>query len=205
MKRLLTALLVAAVMVLPLAAHAATDKGQRSMEASLRKQIEGHAGLSKKAKAFVIKHLLPTITNPTWVKAIETQNAKKVTLAEIQAIDKKWMAAEEQMPIQKELLENACAKELFKLSKAQPIVREAFVMDDQGANVCMNNLTSDYWQGDEAKWQKSFNDRKGGVDVGKASFDKSANITEQQVSLPILGKGGKVIGAVTFGLAVDQL
>jgi hypothetical protein len=42
------------------------------------------------------------------------------------------------------------------------------------------------------------------VDVGKVKFDKSANANLQQVSLPIIGKGGKVIGAVTFGLSVDE-
>ena len=43
------------------------------------------------------------------------------------------------------------------------------------------------------------------MDAGKVKFDKSANTNLQQVSLPIAGKGGKVIGAVTFGLKVDQL
>ena len=205
MKQMLTAVLIAGLLALPFAAHAATDRGTRSMEAQLRKQIQSHPGMTAKVKAFVIKHLLPTITTSAWVQAVEAQNAKNMSLDEIKATDKKWMAAEEELPIQKELLNNACAKALFKLSHANSVVREAFVTDNKGANVCMNNLTSDYWQGDEAKWQKSFNDGKGGVDVGKAKFDKSANVTQQQVSLPILGKGGKVIGAVTFGIAVDQM
>jgi len=145
------------------------------------------------------------ITQPALVKAVEEQNSKKMTLADIQAVDKKWIAAEEEMPLQKELLNNACAKELVKLSEKLKAVKEAFVTDNQGANVCMNNLTSDYWQGDEPKWQKSFKEGKGGVDAGKVNFDKSANASLQQISLPILGKGGKVIGAITIGLAVDQL
>jgi hypothetical protein len=71
--------------------------------------------------------------------------------------------------------------------------------------VCQDSLTSDYWQGDEAKWKNSFNAGKGGVDAGKVSFDKSANAQLQQVSLPIVGSGGKVIGAITFGIAVSEL
>jgi hypothetical protein len=86
-----------------------------------------------------------------------------------------------------------------------PAVLEAFVMDDQGGVVGENNLTSDYWQGDEEKWTGSFNKGKGGVDAGKEKFDKSANATIQQVSLPIIDKGGKVIGAVTWGVAVSKL
>jgi len=78
-------------------------------------------------------------------------------------------------------------------------------MDDQGGVVGENNLTSDYWQGDEEKWTGSYNDTKGGVDVGKEKFDKSANATLQQISLPLIAKGGKVIGAITWGVAVDRL
>jgi len=204
MKRLLSALLLVAVISLPIAARAA-DKGTQAMQESLRKQIQSHSGLTDKVKAYVIKNLLPTIDHPEWVKAVEAQNAKKVPLSEIQAIDKKWMAAESEMPIQKELMGNACAQDVVKLVKKLPAIVEAFVMDDQGANVCENTLTSDYWQGDEDKWQKSFNGGKGGVDVGKIKFDKSANANLQQVSLPILGSNGKIIGAITFGLTVDRI
>ena len=31
-------------------------------------------------------------------------------------------------------------------------------MDAQGANVCLSHETSDYWQGDEPKWQRIFRD-----------------------------------------------
>ena len=66
-------------------------------------------------------------------------------------------------------------------------------------------MTSDYWQGDEAKWENSFNGGKGGVDVGKIKFDKSANTQLQQVSLPIIDESGNVIGAITYGLAIDKI
>ena len=205
MKRFISfAILLAMIATVPFAASAA-DKGTRAMEAKLRKAIQSHPGMSKKVKAFAAKVLLPLSTHSVFVKAVEAQNAKKVSLTEIQAIDKKWMAAEEKMPIQTELQSNACAKELAKIVEKHQGLNESFVMDDQGANVCMSGLTSDYWQGDEAKWQKSFADGKGGVDAGKVSFDKSANLNLQQVSLPILGKNGKVIGAVTWGIVVDKL
>jgi hypothetical protein len=204
MKRTLCLILLGALLALPLAAYAA-DSGTRTMEAKLRKEIQAHKGMTGKVKDYVIKHLLPHSTDAVFVKAVEAQNAKKMTLEDIQAVDKKWMAAEEKMPIQTELQTNDCAKALTKIVEALKGVSESFVMDDKGANVCMSGLTSDYWQGDEAKWQKSFNETKGGVDAGKVTFDKSANTNLQQVSLPILGKGGKVIGAVTWGLQVEQL
>lgn len=205
MKQLFSYLLMLAVITLPFAAGAATDKGTQAMEAKLRKDIQAHAGMSAKVKAFAAKVLVPLSSQAVFVKAVEAQNAKKVPLAQIQDADKKWSAAESKLPVQSELQENACGKELDKVVEGNQALNESFVMDDQGANVCMSGLTSDYWQGDEPKWQKSFAGGKGSVDAGKVAFDKSANQNLQQVSLPILGKNGKVIGAVTWGVVVDKL
>lgn len=155
-----------------------------------------------KAKAWIAAHGLALVSDPAIVAAVVAQNAKKVPLAEIQKLDEQWMKAESPLPIMKELRENDAAKVLVALAKAQPALAEAFIMDDQGANVAMIDPTSDYWQGDEPKWQNSF---KGGVDVGKEKLDKSTNQVQQQVSVPVLGADGKVIGAITFGLVIGKL
>jgi hypothetical protein len=84
-------------------------------------------------------------------------------------------------------------------------VTEVFVMDNKGGNVGQNNMTSDYWQGDEPKWKNSFNGGKGGIDVGDEKFDKSASAAIQQVSLPIISKDDKVIGAVCFGIIIKNI
>lgn len=158
-----------------------------------------------KAKAWVVAHGLSLMTDPVLVAAVVAQNAKKFPLTLIQKIDDEWQKAETPMPIMIELQGNAAAKVLAALAKAQPALTEAFVMDDQGANVAMVAATSDYWQGDEAKWQNSFKGGAGGVDVGKEKLDKSTNEVQQQISLPILAADGTVIGAITLGLAVGKL
>jgi len=155
-------------------------------------------------KAFAVEKLLPLCVNAVFVAEVEKQNILKVSLDEIKKIDKQWMEAEDELPIQKEKMTNACAQELKRIAKEFPAIAEAFVMDNQGANVGMSRLTSDYWQGDEPKWQNSYKGGKGGVDVGKESFDKSAGATIQQISLPILNAKGEAIGAVTFGLIVAK-
>jgi hypothetical protein len=103
------------------------------------------------------------------------------------------------------VLESPCAAELKRVIERHPAVVEAFVMDDQGALVGATNLTSDYWQGDEAKWKSSYREGSGGVDVGELKFDRSAGAVLQQVSLPIVDKGGRVIGAVTFGISTEKV
>ena len=49
----------------------------------------------------------------------------------------------------------------------------------------MTDKTSDYWQGDEAKFKKSFNGGAGAVFVDDVSFDKSSQTYSVQVSVPV--------------------
>lgn len=205
-KFLLSVGILLAAMLAGLASPAtAQDAATKKLLEALRKEINGEKDLSAKTKAFAIKSLLPHSTNAVFIKETVAQNAKKMPLEEIKKIDEQWIKAESMLPIQQEKLNNACAAEVKKIVARVPAVVEAFVMDDQGAVVGENNLTSDYWQGDEEKWTNSFNGGKGGVDIGKAKFDKSANTTLQQISLPLIDKGGKVIGAITWGVAIDKL
>ncbi|MDH4248404.1 MAG: PDC sensor domain-containing protein [Deltaproteobacteria bacterium] len=184
---------------------AAPDKGTVALLAKVQKAVGANKELSKGTMTLTIKSLLPMATNAVFIKTTKAQNAKKVPLDTIKDIDQKWIKAESELPIQKEVRENECAKEVIKQVKAVERIVEAFVMDDQGAVVCENNLTSDYWQGDEEKWTNSYNGGKGGLDVSKVKFDKSANKNLQQISIPVIDKGGKVIGAITFGVDVTGL
>lgn len=176
-----------------------------ALTARLSADLDTNAVIDAKVKAFAKEKLLPLTTNEVLVREAKAQNAKKVPLAEIQTVDKAWTAAEAELPIQKEKLSNPCADAIRGIAKGLSPLREIFAMDNQGANVGQNNLTSDFWQGDEDKWAKSFAGGKGGIDVGKPKFDKSANTTQQQVSLPLIDSDGSVVGAITFGVAIDAL
>jgi hypothetical protein len=77
-------------------------------------------------------------------------------------------------------------------------VVEAFVMNDRGTLVCSMAETTDYWQGDEAKWQRTFVDGKDAY-VEDPAFDASTGKYAIQVSVPI-ADGAKRIGAVTLTL-----
>jgi len=155
-----------------------------------------------------VKALIPGLkdygTNPVLVAAVKAQNAKGMTLDAIQKTDKEWMATSGMNDLMKSLMDNKAAKELAKIEKSKPYFDELFLMDHLGANVAMTNKTSDYWQGDEAKFKNSFKDGAGGIDVGKVKFDKSAQAYLVQVSVPVMD-GGNAIGAITFGINIDEL
>jgi hypothetical protein len=142
--------------------------------------------------------------DPVVFKAIQVQNAKKMTMDAIKKLDTEWMAATGVTPMMKPYIENKCADALKKYITELPAIVEAFAMDDQGGLVCTVYKTTDYWQGDEAKWQKSFLDGKGAEFVDKASFDESSQTYSVQVSLPVMDHG-KAIGAITVGLGLDKL
>lgn len=188
---------------------ASADAGGESRIAAisdqLTKQIDSADKASDEVKEFIKKQLLQVCTNKVFVAEVKAQNAKKISLEEIKRIDKEWVDAEDELPIHTQVMGNSCAKEISKLAKQLKAMGETFVMDNQGANVGQNALTSDYWQGDEAKWQKAYNEGKGGVVIGDVKLDKSTNRVEQKVSLPIIDEDGNVIGAVCIGLDPDQL
>ncbi|OIQ49036.1 hypothetical protein BerOc1_00955 [Pseudodesulfovibrio hydrargyri] len=143
-------------------------------------------------------------SDPVIVEAVKAQNAKGMSLAEIQAMDEKWMNTPGVDPFMKALMDSELGKHLRTLQESKDYYAEIFVMDNQGANVGMTDKTSDYWQGDEAKFQKSFSNGAGAIFVDEVEFDDSTQAYLVQVSVPVVD-GGKAIGAITFGIDVDKI
>lgn len=142
-------------------------------------------------------------TDPIIVGAVKTENAKGKTLAQIQELDKKWMATPGIADYMKALMDNECGKYLRKIQASAPYYAEIFVMDNLGANVAMSDKTTDYWQGDEDKFIKSYSGGRGTVFIDEVKFDNSTQAYLVQVSVPVKD-GDKVIGAITFGINVDK-
>ena len=166
------------------------------------------AGVTQAAEAppsiqSIMPLLEPLSRNSILIEAVRAQNAKQLSLAKIEADDLLWR--EQQLTeFKQSLMENAAAGELNRFMATKPFFIELFLMDNQGANVAMTSVTSDYWQGDEDKWQRSFNAGNGKTFVGEMEFDESAQAYLIQVSLPIMERG-IAIGAVTVGINMELL
>ncbi|MDY6824926.1 MAG: PDC sensor domain-containing protein [Thermodesulfobacteriota bacterium] len=143
-------------------------------------------------------------TSPEIVKAVTAANAEGKTLEQIKAMDDRWQNTPGIAGFMKAMMISECGAYLKKLQENKPYYAEIFVMDNQGANVAMTDKTSDYWQGDEAKFKKAFNNGQGAVFVDDVEFDDSAQAYISQVSVPVMD-GGAAIGAITFGIDLDQL
>jgi hypothetical protein len=93
-----------------------------------------------------------------------------------------------------------------KKDAAGGIITEVFVMDAKGLNVGQSDVTSDYMQGDEAKWQKTYGAGPDAVFVDDVEFDDSSESFQSQVSGTVVDPAtGEAIGAITVGVAVENL
>ena len=155
-----------------------------------------------------VKAIVPSImawgSDPILVTAVKQQNATQLTLDAIKKRDAEWRKVDGLDDQMKAMIGSTAGKRMLELEVSKPYFFELFLMDNQGANVAMTNKTSDYWQGDEAKWQKSFADGKGALHVGDVEFDESAQDYLVQLSVPVMD-GDKAIGALTIGVNLDDL
>jgi hypothetical protein len=173
--------------------------------------VHGEEAYVSQAKKYVTSNVVSWLNDKVVIDAIKAQNTKNASLtqADIDRLDKQWRA--EVDAAQKPLIESVMKNELSaflakKEGESHGIITEMFVMDDKGLNVGQSDVTSDYWQGDEAKWQKTFLVSPDAVFVDKVEKDESTQQLQVQVSVSIKDpQTGKAIGAITIGLNVDQL
>lgn len=162
-------------------------------------------------RELVESHIKGWTTDSTIVAAVKAQNDKHARLsqADIDALDKKWRAqtGAGSKPMVDELLGRSASKKLVGYKNdGEGMFTEIFVMDDKGLNVAQSDMTSDYWQGDEAKWQKTFLAGPEGIFIDEVEFDESTQTYQAQVSVSIADPdSGDVIGAITVGVNVELL
>jgi hypothetical protein len=153
-------------------------------------------------KNFAHAELVKLCSNQAVIEAVRMENEKNKPLAQIKNLDQEWQSTPGVDGFMKSLMNNACATYLLSLQEQYPYLVEIFVMDNKGANVAMTNKTSDYWQGDEAKFTESYANGRGAVHFGDIEFDDSAQAYLVQVSVPVR-EGSEAVGAVTFGIDLD--
>ncbi|ADZ69619.1 cache domain-containing protein [Polymorphum gilvum] len=149
--------------------------------------------------------------DPALVEAIRVQNALTADYdqSRIDALDEAWRAQARaaSRPMIDEVLQNPLSRFLAQVQvESDGLFTEIFAMDAKGLNVGQSLITTDYWQGDEAKWQETFGADAGAVHIGELEFDESTQTLQSQVSVPVLDPDdGQPIGAITFGVDVEKL
>jgi putative methionine-R-sulfoxide reductase with GAF domain len=132
-------------------------------------------------------------------------------LAEIQALDERWVAADDDDPLILAITSpdpavNPATSQLKVHLEAFPAHTEIFITDRYGATVGATGRLSDYYQADEAWWQAAWNDGEGAVYISEPEYDESAGVTALLIAMPIFDEEtGAVIGIARSTLNVESL
>ena len=154
-----------------------------------------------KVKIRTVQHMT---FNPVIINAVRQQNAQNLSLSIIQQRDDEWKATDNLTPFKRSLQHSKAGKLLKRHVTINDSFNEAFLTDNQGANVAAYPATSDYWQGDEEKWIESFNSGDGKIFIGPIEEDESTQTAAVQISAPILDQG-KTIGVLVVGITLDYV
>jgi len=162
-------------------------------------------------QAYLDEQIRDWASDPAIVAAIAAQNARTGSLSqsEIDALDAAWRGevGSPDAPTVAPVLESAAADFLrTQVAGSGGVITEVFVFDAVGLNVAASHATSDYWQGDEAKYGETFGAGADAVHFGEIEFDESTQTFQGQVSLTITDpETGAPIGAMTVGLNAEGL
>ena len=162
-------------------------------------------------RAFLEAEINSWALEPILVDAINTQNlvTHDYDQSRIDALDQAWRAeiGFSDAPTINPVITNSAADFLReRIAASGGRITEIFVMDNHGLNVAASSITSDYWQGDEAKFTQTHGVGSDAVHFGDIEFDESSQTYQGQISLTIIDPDtGEIIGAMTVGVDAEAL
>ena len=141
---------------------------------------------------------------------LEAQNSETATLDEqaIITLDNQWRAESEQIdqPLIGRILANPLSLYLTQIqARSNGLFVEIFVMDAKGLNAGQSAITSDYWQGDEAKFQRTFGVGPMAIFIDEAEFHDRSATWRAQVNLTLSDASGDALGAATVEVNLTEL
>lgn len=139
----------------------------------------------------------------------QNQRLNKLEQAKIDTLDKQWRAEREadDKPLIAATLSNPLSVYLARMQgRSLGLYAEIFVMDQNGLNVGQSSITSDFWQGDEAKFQKTYDVAKDAVFIDDPEWDDETKIWRGQVSMTLTdATGNNKLGAATIEINLTEL
>jgi hypothetical protein len=160
-------------------------------------------------EAAVLPSIREVLAMPIVEYTILAQNTRYADLAQadIDALDTQWREERElsEQPLISAVLSNPNSTYLTRVqAQSLGLYTEIFVMDDHGLNVGQSNISSDFWQGDEAKWLETYEKGPAAVFVDEPELRDDIGVWVVQVNVSI-DKDGAPIGASTFEVNLSEL
>lgn len=159
--------------------------------------------------AFVTENAAAWLADPVIQSALRAANAAHANLTEADIIDmdNDWRAeiGKADMPLIKQIMSAPASAYLNKIvSESGGRVAEVILMDNRGLNAGISATTSDYWQGDEDKFQQTYDIGPDAVHVSDVELDESTQTYVVQVSMVVQDAAGQPVGAATFSLDASK-
>ncbi|HEY9537054.1 MAG TPA: hypothetical protein VIS03_05620 [Kiloniellaceae bacterium] len=148
-------------------------------------------------------------SSPVVMMTLEASNARYLGLdqAGIQALDQQWVAEREveDQPLITAVLSSPLSSYLTRIqADSQGLFTAIFVMDRSGLNAGQSAITSDFWQGDEAKFQKTFQVGPDAIFVDDIEINEDTGAEIAQLNMSI-AQDGKLVGAITVDVNLTEL
>lgn len=155
--------------------------------------------------------ILPIVRESIVVESVKVQNHANATLnaQAIRRLDKIWKDEVQRAggALINEVLANPLSTYLRKVEKDNGgMFDKIYVMDAKGLNVGQTDLTPDYWQGDEGKWQKTYLTGRDSIRISKIKYDEKSKKAKARVTVTIVDPAtDRVIGAMSVAVILDEL
>ena len=124
--------------------------------------------------------------------------------------DKEWINTPEKeiTPFMQNIINNELSKKLrekiefYEKDRGYKVFGEIFITNKYGANIAQTGKTTDYYQGDEEKFQKA---KENGVHVDKVTYDESAKIFSINIATKIENKNGEFLGVMISVFNIEEI
>lgn len=158
----------------------------------------------------VIRDIREWLANPVVALSITSQNKLRTNMTqdEIDAADQQWRAEREaeDQPLVAAILTNPLSSYLTQIqARSGGLFAEIFVMDSVGLNVGQSSITSDFWQGDEAKFQNTYPNGADAVFIDEAEYNEGSDSWRTQLNMTMSDADRQPIGAVTIEVNLNEL
>ncbi|MFT6372278.1 MAG: hypothetical protein ACJA0I_001539 [Gammaproteobacteria bacterium] len=161
-----------------------------------------------KINRYIDSNIRNWVSSDELLLAVDQQNIDHFNISsdEINRLDQRWR--KEKLRGGGSLISSIMGNELSAFLRgikaaSGGVITEIFVMDNAGLNVGQTNGTGDLMQGDEAKWQKTYQVSANAVFIDAVEEEDGINIS--QVSLTVARPNSARLGAITIGINVDAL
>lgn len=153
------------------------------------------------------------VDGPEVVAAIKAQNreTRYFTQTEIEALDTAWRAEVASDSNVRPMIDEFMKRDISGYLKerqreADWMIVEIIVMDAKGLNVGLSTPSSDYWQGDEAKHENTYQAAAAAPFIDEIEFEPETGLLLSQVNKTIFDPAtGQPIGAVTVSINMNKL